>query len=497
MQFQVTTAGAPDQRTDCLILPVYSNTGLPASTRAVDRATGGMISDLLDSNDLHGRTGETLLLHPRGDLPARRLLLVGCGKREKFDREAFRKAVTAVFQALKKGGSTSAVSYLAHENARGADAYRRASICAELWHGTSYRYTATRSKEKDKDSGRAKLKSFTVACTAKQAAAARRGLKHGDAIGSGMSLARELGNLPPNVCTPNYLVQQARKLARGVKPLSLEVLDEAEMKKLGMGSLLSVTAGTSEPAKFMIFNYQGSKRRNARPVVLVGKGITFDAGGISLKPPPQMDEMKWDMCGAATVFGVVKAISMLEPGLNLVGIVPACENLPSGTATKPGDVVTAMSGETIEILNTDAEGRLILADAMTYAQRFKPSVMIDIATLTGACIIALGRHRSGLMSNSDKLANALVKAGDRADDKAWQLPLDAAYMRQLKSRFADVANIGGRDAGTITAGCFLSRFAGDTDWAHLDIAGTAWQQGAAKGGTGRPVPMLMEYLLNG
>lgn len=495
MQFHVTTAGAQDQRTDCLILPIYSDAGLPASTRAADRATGGLISELVDAGDLRGRTGETLLVHPRNELSARRLLLVGCGSREKFDREAFRKAASAVFQALQRGRSESAVSFLAHENARGADAYRRASICAELWHATSYRYTATKSK--DESENKPALKRFTIACTAKQAAAARRGLKHGDAIGAGMSLARELGNLPGNVCTPAYLVQQARKLARGVKPLSLEVLDEAEMGKLGMGSLLSVTAGTSEPAKFMVFNYRGSKRRNARPVVLVGKGITFDAGGISLKPPPQMDEMKWDMCGAATVFGVVKAVTALGLGINLVGIVPACENLPSGTATKPGDIVTAMSGETIEILNTDAEGRLILADALTYAQRFKPSVMIDIATLTGACIIALGRHRSGLMSNSDKLAGALMKAGERADDPAWQLPLDAAYMRQLKSRFADVANIGGREAGTITAGCFLSRFAGDTDWAHLDIAGTAWKQGAAKGGTGRPVPMLMEYLLNG
>jgi leucyl aminopeptidase len=497
MQFQVTTAGAQDQRTDCLILPVYSDGGLPASTRAVDRATDGLVSELADAGDLRGRAGETLLAHPRGKLAAKRLLLVGCGSREKFDRETFRKAATAVFQALQRSGSTSAVSYLAHENAKGADAYRRASICAELWHNTSYRYTATKSKNGDDDASQASLKRFTIACTAKQAAAARRGLKHGDAIGAGMSLARELGDLPPNVCTPNYLVQQARKLARGVKQLSLDVLDEAEMKKLGMGSLLSVTAGTSEPAKFMVFNYRGSKRKNARPVALVGKGITFDAGGISLKPPPQMDEMKWDMCGAATVFGVIKAVTALGPGINLVGIVPACENLPSGTATRPGDIVTAMSGETIEILNTDAEGRLILADAMTYAQRFKPSVMIDIATLTGACIIALGRHRSGLMSNSDKLAGALMKAGERADDRAWQLPLDAPYMRQLKSRFADVANIGGREAGTITAGCFLSRFAGDTDWAHLDIAGTAWRQGAAKGGTGRPVPLLMEYLLNG
>ena len=337
---------------------------------------------------------------------------------------------------------------------------------------------------------------LSLAARSSEAKEARLGLHHGDAIGAGVALAKDLGNLPANVCTPSYLVQQARGLARGDKKLQVQVLEEADMRKLGMGSLLSVTAGTAEPAKFIILRYRGAAQNKA-PVVLVGKGITFDAGGISLKPPPQMDEMKYDMCGAATVLGVMRAVKELGPTLNLIGVIPTCENLPSGRATKPGDIVTSMSGKTIEILNTDAEGRLILCDALTYAQRFKPTAIIDIATLTGACIVALGRHRSGLMSNSDRLARSLLKAGDQADDPVWQLPLDEPYQQQLKSNFADMANVGGREAGTITAGCFLSRFAKDESWAHLDIAGTAWRQGKAKGGTGRPVPLLMEYLLNG
>jgi leucyl aminopeptidase len=493
MRFQITTGAAEGQRADCLILPIYSEGGLSPVTRAVDKATAGLITELVEAKDIRGKAGDTLLVAHRSELPSRRLLLVGCGPRKDFDREALRKALGTAYQALQRTSLTDAACFLTHDAARGADPYRRASIAAEVWHGTSYRFTAMKTGNDDPAH---QVESLSLGFSSRQASAAKRGVTHGDAIGQGMNLARELGNLPGNVCTPTYLVEQARSLARRSKKLRLEVLEEADMRKLGMGSLLSVTAGTDQPAKFMVMHYRGSKRK-LRPTVLVGKGITFDAGGISLKPPPQMDEMKWDMCGAATVFGVMQAVTQLDLGIHLIGIVPACENLPDGKATKPGDIVKAMSGETIEILNTDAEGRLILADALTYAQRFEPAAMIDIATLTGACLIALGRHRSGLMANSDQLANQLLKAGDRADDPAWRFPLDDAYMRQLKSNFADVANVGGREAGTITAGCFLSRFAKKTDWAHLDIAGTAWRQGAAKGGTGRPVPLLMEYLLNG
>ena len=494
MRFQITTGAAENQRTDCLMLPVFSDGGsLPQPTRAADRAADGLITELTEAGDIRGAVGDTLLVRPQGSLHCRRILLVGCGKRAEFDRLALRKALSAGFEALRRTRLTDAVCYVTEENAKGADGYRRARISAETWHESGYRFTAMKTEKTDAAN---EPKKISLAFRQKQASAARRGLKHGEAIGLGMDLTRELGNLPGNVCTPSYLVQQARSLAKGNSKLQVDVLDEADMLKLGMGSLLSVTAGTAEPARFIVMRYQGAAK-SQRPVVLVGKGITFDAGGISLKPPPQMDEMKYDMCGAGTVFGVMRAVTELAPGINLIGIIAACENLPSGTATKPGDIVKSMSGQTIEILNTDAEGRLVLADALTYAQRFKPAVMIDIATLTGACVVALGRHRSGLMANNERLANALLKAGEHADDQAWRMPLDSPYMDQLKSNFADVANVGGREAGTVTAGCFLSRFVGDTDWAHLDIAGTAWRQGSRKGGTGRPVPLLMEYLLNG
>ncbi len=493
MRFHVTTTTAAKQRTDCLLLPVFADGASSASLRAADNATGGCLTDLLAAGDIRGKIGDTLLVRPQVDTPFQRVLLVGCGPRDDFGRRELRRALAAGFAAWRKTKLKSAVCYLTAERVKGADAYRRNRIAMEAWHESAYSFTQMKSDEKKSDQPQTQL---SLAARPNDAKEARLGLHHGDAIGAGVALTKDLGNLPANVCTPGYLVQQARGLARGDKKLQVQVLEEADMQKLGMGSLLSVTAGTVEPAKFIVIRYRGAAQSKA-PVVLVGKGITFDAGGISLKPPPQMDEMKYDMCGAATVLGVMRAVKELGPTFNLIGIIPTCENLPSGRATKPGDIVTSMSGKTIEILNTDAEGRLILCDALTYARRFKPAAMIDIATLTGACIVALGRHRSGLMSNSDRLARSLLKAGDQADDPVWQLPLDEPYQQQLKSNFADMANVGGRDAGTITAGCFLSRFAEEETWAHLDIAGTAWRQGKAKGGTGRPVPLLMEYLLNG
>ncbi|UCG74191.1 MAG: leucyl aminopeptidase [Chromatiales bacterium] len=494
MQFQVSTATADKQRTDCLILPVYSNGAtLPAPTRAADRALGGQIAELVAAGDMRGNVGDTLLVRAPSGLPFKRVLLTGCGDKKDYDRKRYQRALRAAYAAWRKTKIAGAACYLTTESPKGADVYHRARLAVETWHDSAYRFTTMKSKQDDKQPAPRKL---TLGATAKQAAQARKGASHGDAIGQGMSLAKDLGNLPGNVCTPSYLVKQARDIAKGDKQLTVEVLQEAEMRKLGMGAMLSVTAGTSEPARFIVLHYRGAAKSKA-PAVLVGKGITFDAGGISLKPPPQMDEMKYDMCGAATVLGVFHALRELGPKMNVVGIIPSCENLPSGTATKPGDIVTSMSGQTIEILNTDAEGRLILCDALTYAQRFKPRALIDIATLTGACLIALGRHRSGLLANSDRLANGLLRAGARAGDEAWRLPIGPEYDQQLKSNFADMANIGGREAGTITAACFLARFVKDTQWAHLDIAGTAWRQGASKGATGRPIPLLMEYLLNG
>jgi leucyl aminopeptidase len=309
-----------------------------------------------------------------------------------------------------------------------------------------------------------------------------------------MDLAKDLGNMPPNVCTPAHLARTAQKLGKQYKNVSTRVLNETEIKRLGMHSFLSVTAGTTLPAKLILMQYKGAGKD--RPIVLVGKGITFDAGGISLKPGPGMDEMKFDMCGAAAVIATMAAVASLRLPVNLNVVVPACENLPSGTATRPGDIVTSMAGKTIEILNTDAEGRLILCDALTYARRYKPAAIIDVATLTGACVVALGKHRTAVMTHSDELADEITAAGIGADDRGWRLPLADEYEQQLKSNFADFANVGGRDGGAITAGCFLGKFTEGMNWAHLDIAGTAWRSGgAAKGSTGRPVPMLTEFVL--
>jgi leucyl aminopeptidase len=323
---------------------------------------------------------------------------------------------------------------------------------------------------------------------------AERAVAQGKAIAAGAKLAKDLGNLPGNVCTPTYLADEAVKLAKefGMKST---ILEEKDMEELGMGALLSVSRGSRQPAKLIVVEYQGGNKGDA-PYVLVGKGLTFDAGGISIKPSANMDEMKYDMCGGASVVGTLRALGELELPINVVGVIPSSENLPDGDANKPGDIVTSMSGQTIEILNTDAEGRLILCDALTYSERFEPAAVVDIATLTGACVVALGEHASGLLGNDDDLAKELLSAGEYAADRAWQLPLWDPYQKQLDSNFADMANIGGRAGGTITAACFLSRYTKAYKWAHLDIAGTAWKSGKAKGSTGRPVGLLTQYLID-
>ena len=491
MRFDVKTGASTTQKTACLILPIYSSGPLPAPTKAMDKATQGLISEIVDSGDIDGKSGSTLLIKPPASASCGRIMLVGCGEKEKFGRQQYRQALQAAFASLRKTNHAEAVSFLNTEAVKGTDFYRRARITVEVWHNGAYRFTATKSTKEEKSPAQ---KSLGLAASPAHAKQVREGIKHGDAIGQGVSLSREVGNLPANICTPSYLASQARRIAKGCKDLHVQVLNEQEMAKLKMGALLSVTAGSDEPAKLIILDYHGAAK-SKRPTVLVGKGVTFDSGGISLKPGPAMDEMKFDMCGAATVLGVIHTVAALKLPINVIGIIPAVENLPSGKATKPGDIVTSMSGQTIEVLNTDAEGRLILCDALFYAKKFKPAALIDIATLTGACLVALGRHRSGLLSNSNRLATTLVKAGDIADDPCWQLPLDSEYKTLLKSNFADMANIGGRDAGTITAACFLSKFVGDNDWAHLDIAGTAWLTGGRKGSTGRPIPLLVEYLL--
>jgi leucyl aminopeptidase len=452
---------------------------------------GGPISELIACGDLDGKLGHSRILHRLTGTALERVLLVGCGQRERLDAVRFRKILFAAAEALAQTGASSAAHYLTEIEVDNRDSYWKLRQCVECSRETLYRFELLKSK---KEAPAPRLRSMRIWPAGEASSAARQALREGTAIANGVALARDLGNLPANICTPSHLASQARAIARGEKAMVVRTRTEADMKRLGMGALLAVARGSREPAKLITVEYRAGRKRD-KPVVLIGKGVTFDSGGVSIKPAAAMDEMKFDMCGAAAVLGTLKAVAELQLPVNLVAIIPATENLPDGNATKPGDVVTSMSKQTIEVLNTDAEGRLILCDAMTLAERFDPDTVIDVATLTGACVVALGAHASGLFANTAALAEELLAAGDYAGDRAWQLPLWEDYHTQLKSNFADVANIGGRDAGAVTAACFLSRFAEHYRWAHLDIAGTAWRTGDKKGATGRPVSLLTQFLL--
>lgn len=492
MDYFTTTSRASRRSGGCLIVGVFDKGQQGEAAADIDAASEGAIRRLLKSGDLSGNVGDARLLTQVPGIRAQRVVVTGLGPKGKLGIAEFRQALDAALAALKGSKVDEVVSYLALEDIGSSTAYYLARYTVETIGNAIYTFNEMKSGRKKP--GPFPLKKIGIGVrTEADRKAADEGARHADAIVTAMSLAKDLGNLPPNVCTPAYLARTAQRLARELPNLQTRVLNEAEMKRLGMHSLLSVTKGTEEPAKLIIMQYKGAAK--GAPVVLVGKGITFDTGGISLKPGPGMDEMKFDMCGGASVIATLSAVSRLKLPINVTGVVPTCENLPSGTATRPGDIVTSMSGQTIEILNTDAEGRLILCDALTYARRFKPAVMIDIATLTGACVIALGHHMSAIMSNKDELAQSLTDAGLAADDRGWHLPMSPDYDRQLNSNFADFANVGGREGGAITAACFLARFTDDVDWAHLDIAGTAWRTGSRKGATGRPVPLLTEFLL--
>jgi leucyl aminopeptidase len=384
-----------------------------------------------------------------------------------------------------------AVCFLARDGIKDMSSYYATRAAVESIRGACYRFDELKSKAKKKP----RLARFGIGLTTrKDVNAARLALGHGQAIANGMALARDLGNRPANVCTPSHMAQQARSLAKRFPKMEVNVLGERDMKRYKMGAMLSVTAGATEPARLIVLRYKGAPATE-KPVALVGKGVTFDTGGISLKPPPEMDEMKYDMCGAGGVLGSMAAIGEIQPRLNVVAVIPACENMPSGTATRPGDIVTTGSGQTVEILNTDAEGRLILSDALTYVERFKPRLVIDVATLTGACLIALGNHFTGMFTSDDELAEEIAQAGNRSHDPVWRLPVTEEYADSLKSNFADFANVGGRYGGASIAAAFLAKFTNQFRWAHLDIAGTAWKQGKEKGATGRPVPLLTDLLL--
>jgi leucyl aminopeptidase len=494
MKIQLSSLDVLRARTDCLVVAVREGAQQPPSTRKIEKASKGLIQSLVRSGDIDGRPGSVLLVPSPSGVQAKRLLLVGVG--DQPDIDDFASTALAAARQLCNTRSVSAVVALTEIAVTGADAATRARMISQAIQEASYRFSQLKTA-KGKEAARRQCTVKRVSLlsgSAKNDTAMRTGIQEACAIANGVSLAKDLGNLPGNLCTPSYLANQAKKLGKTHK-LKVKVLDETKMKALGMGALLSVSRGSREPARLIVMEHQGGQRSDA-PVVLVGKGLTFDAGGISLKPAAAMDEMKYDMCGGASVFGAMVAAAELKLKLNVIGIVPSSENLPDGAANKPGDIVTSMSGKTIEILNTDAEGRLILCDALTYAERYKPAAIIDIATLTGACVVALGNPATGLFSPDDDLAEELLACGESARDRAWRLPVWNEYQKQLDSPFADMANIGGRTAGAVTAACFLARFTKDMTWAHLDIAGTAWHSGANKGATGRPVSMLTRFLIN-
>jgi leucyl aminopeptidase len=493
MEFMAIIDAKARSPSGCAVVGVYENADLGVAARQIDKQLDGLIAKLHASGDLPAKLGDTLMMPLAAGTAASRLLLIGLGARAGFTRKQYRKAVHASAQALAKTGAADAIVYLALEPVPELDMQYRARIIAEVF--SSHAYKIPDLKTAPKPTAR-RLATVNVATAdARGAKSATKGLRVGVAVGSGVGMARDLANLPPNVCTPTYLGNRALQLAKEFPSIKSKVLDESGIKALKMGAFLAVTQGSEEPPRLIVCEYRGA-RKNLAPICLIGKGITFDSGGISLKEPPAMDEMKFDMSGGAAVLGTLRAVAELKLPINLVVIVAASENMPSGSAVKPADIVTTMSGQTVEILNTDAEGRLVLCDAITYSRRYKPATVIDVATLTGACIVALGNQISGLMSNTPALAEELESAGLRADDRAWRLPIGEEYVEQLKSNFADIANIGGREGGACTAASFLGKFAKDLQWAHLDVAGTAWIGGAQKGSTGRPVPLLVDFLVS-
>ena len=491
MEYAIETAPLETLQCDCLIVGVYQDKQLSASANSINDSTQGLITKILDRGDISGKNGETVLINAIPDSSIERILLVGLGENKPLSSKDYKKALLAAINSLKKTQIKSVTCSLADCDVIAADRQWKTRQIIEVFSDAVYQFTAYKSN-KETDS---KVEKISITAPETERGLAQAGLIQGKAIAEGINLTKLLSDLPGNICTPNYLAEQALELGKKYPSLDISILEEADMEKLGMGALLSVSRGSRQPAKLITLDYRGGEK-NSKPIVLIGKGLTFDAGGISLKQAPGMDEMKYDMCGGATVLGTLLAAAQMQLPLNIIGLIPSSENMPDGDANKPGDILTSMSGKTIEVLNTDAEGRLLLCDTLTYAERFNPDVVIDMATLTGACLVALGRVPSGLLGNNDALCNDLLAASETAIDSLWRLPLWEEFQEQLKSNFADLANVGGKDAGTITAACFLSQFAENFHWAHLDIAGTAWRTGPTKGATGRPVPLLSQYLIN-
>ncbi len=490
LEFTLNQEAPTAAQVDCIVVGAYADKTLTAAAQAIDGASGGKLSALLQRGDVSGKTGKTTLLHDLPGVAAQRVLVVGLGETAKFGVAQYLKAAGDAARALRSGPAATALFTLSEVDVPGRDAAWNVRQAIAAADHASYRYTATVGKKKTDDDGG--LKHLAVSGSDDEA------LLQGTAIANGVAFARELGNLPPNICNPAYLADESRKFA-AENGAECEILDEAQMEALGMGSLLAVARGSANRPHLVVLTWNGLKQAgggDAKPYVLVGKGITFDTGGVNLKTQGGIEEMKYDMCGAANVIGTFVAAVKMKLPLNLVVVVPAVENAIDGNAYRPSDVITSMSGKTIEVGNTDAEGRLILCDALTYAQRFEPQAILDVATLTGACMVALGRYATGLMTKNDELADELLAAGENVFDRAWRLPLWDEYQTQLDSSFADVYNIGGRWGGAITAGCFLSRFTEGQRWAHLDIAGVASDEGKRGMATGRPVGLLTQWLLD-
>ncbi len=493
MEINVTARLPKTIENACQIIFLFSDGKLKGAARKIDAESNNAIKKLFSTDDFSATCGQTLVLHNLSGTQAERVLLVGLGDRAIARTSHWIKAAAAAAATLvDTPARVGLTDCLTSSPITALGISEQAMHLARELENATYVF-GLHPRQAPKASST--LEQFY--CTADKATleAASKGAYQGIAIAKGMSVAKDLGNLAPNICTPTYLADKAIAMADSCDSLSTTILDEADMESLGMHALLAVSHGSRQPATLIVMNYQGKKRKGS-PIILVGKGVTFDTGGISIKPSSAMDEMKFDMCGAASVFGAMQSMIELAPDINVMGIVAAAENMPDGNAARPGDVVTSMSGQSIEILNTDAEGRLVLCDALTYAEQFKPAAVIDIATLTGACVVALGDVASAVIGNDQDTIDALLAASSTSGDHCWQLPLWDEYQTQLDSNFADVANIGGAKAGAITAACFLSRFTTSLNWAHLDVAGTAWKSGADKGATGRPVPLLVQFILD-
>ncbi|OWZ82422.1 leucyl aminopeptidase [Pasteurella multocida] len=489
MEYRVKSTALLDIKSN-IIIGLYENGELSPSAQKIDEISQGYLSKLIQSGEIKGKLGQVLVLRHVPNYSAERVFVVGAGKKSEINEKQFKQLIQDTINAVKATSAKEVISYLSDIKIKDRDLYWNIRFSVETLETSVYQFEQFKSKKSEQDV------ELTDVIFSAEGDVAQQAVNHAKAIALGVRAAKDVANCPPNVCNPVYLAEQANALATRSDLIKTTVLGEKDMADLGMNAYLAVSQGSVNEAQLSLIEYRNHPNPDAKPIVLVGKGLTFDAGGISLKPAESMDEMKYDMGGAASVYGVMNAIAELKLPLNVIGVLAGCENLPDGNAYRPGDILTTMKGLTVEVLNTDAEGRLVLCDTLTYVERFEPELVIDVATLTGACVVALGAHNSGLISTDDKLAKDLELAAAQSTDKAWRLPLGEEYQEQLKSNFADLANIGGRWGGAITAGAFLSNFTDKYRWAHLDIAGTAWLQGANKGATGRPVPLLVQFLIN-